>query len=149
MTASGFSAPHDPHRARRTERVQVVAAVVHDGDRVLLAQRPPGGPHGLLWEFPGGKVEPGESPEHALVREIREELGVVVTAEEGIAVETHDYPGGPEVEIHFMRCTLASRDFRLAPEVPAVRWVRPADADPASVVAADRPLLAQLAARRR
>ena len=60
---------------RATKRVRVVAAVVWDGPRLLMTQRPPGGPLGLQWEFPGGKLEEGESPEAALVRELREELG--------------------------------------------------------------------------
>lgn len=144
MEASGYPPSHDAYHTQRVGRVQVVAAVVQDGDRVLLAQRPPGGPHGLLWEFPGGKVEAGESAEHALVREIHEELGVTVVTHEMMAVETHDYPHGPEVEIHFLRCHLASHEFRLAPEVHAVRWARPADVDPASVLAADRAFLAKL-----
>jgi 8-oxo-dGTP diphosphatase len=124
----------------------VAAAVILEGDRVLLAQRAPGGSHGLLWEFPGGKIEVGESAEHALTREIQEELGVAVVPREVLAVETHDYPSGPEVEIHFIRCQLASQEFRLAPEVHAVRWVRPLEVDPASVVAADRGVLDKLRA---
>jgi len=54
--------------------VKVVAAIVIQNDQVLLARRPPEKHHGLLWEFPGGKVEAGESPEAALIRELREEL---------------------------------------------------------------------------
>jgi 8-oxo-dGTP diphosphatase len=147
MEASGYPAPHDSLHGRRVGLVQVAAAVVEEGGRVLLAQRPPGGPHGLLWEFPGGKIEPGESAEHALVREIQEELGVTVAPREVLAVETHDYPHGPEVEIQFLRCHLVTREVRLAPEVHAVRWVVPAEVDPASMLAADRPFLAKLAAR--
>lgn len=54
--------------------VKVVAAIVIQDDQVFLARRPPEKHHGLLWEFPGGKVEAGESPEAALIRELREEL---------------------------------------------------------------------------
>lgn len=54
--------------------IKVVAAIIIQNDQVLLARRPPEKHHGLLWEFPGGKVETGESPEAALVRELREEL---------------------------------------------------------------------------
>lgn len=57
----------------------VVAGALIDGDgRVLLAQRPAGKQHGGLWEFPGGKVEPGEAPEEALARELAEEIGIMV-----------------------------------------------------------------------
>lgn len=57
-------------------KVRVVGAVAQRGERVFLARRPPGGRHGGLWEFPGGKVEPGESDAQALARELREELDV-------------------------------------------------------------------------
>jgi len=147
MAASGYPPYHDGHPGRRIGRVQVAAAVVWEGDHVLLAQRSPGIPNPLLWEFPGGRIEPGESAEHALAREIHEELGVALTPRELLAVEIHDYPHGPEVEIHFLHCLLADRQFRLAPEVQAVRWVRPAEVDPATVVAGDRAFLAKLVDR--
>lgn len=71
----------------------VVAAAIVDRDgRVLVQQRPPGTSMAGLWEFPGGKVEPGESPEAALVRELHEELGIVVTLA--------DMPGGLFVTTH-------------------------------------------------
>ena len=66
-----FPSAHHHHEAARVQRVRVAAAVVRDGANVLLTQRPPGGPLGLHWEFPGGKIEEGESPEHALIREIQ------------------------------------------------------------------------------
>lgn len=59
--------------------IRVVAGIIESEGRVLLARRPEGKSHGLLWEFPGGKVEPDESPTHALVRELEEELGLAAT----------------------------------------------------------------------
>ncbi len=77
----------------RPAPLAVVAAVLRDGQgRVLLAQRLPGGPHGGLWEFPGGKVEPGETPEAALARELVEELGIEVAVGEEILAVDHAYP---------------------------------------------------------
>jgi 8-oxo-dGTP diphosphatase len=71
----------------------VVAAVIRGDDgRILLARRLPGGPHGGLWEFPGGKVEEGEEEREALAREIREELGVEIEVSEEIARVAHAYP---------------------------------------------------------
>ena len=70
--------------------VKVVAAIVIQNDQVLLARRPPGTHHGLLWEFPGGKVESGESPEAALIRELREELNWDVEVGELFDVFTYD-----------------------------------------------------------
>lgn len=137
------------HRLRPLHRIEVAAAVVWDGDRVLLTQRPPGGPHGLMWEFPGGKIEAGETPEHALAREILEELGAAVVPLEVLAVETHDYARGPHVEIYFVHCELAGEVLRPSPEIHAVQWARPHEVDPATVLAADRMFLARLVHLRR
>ncbi len=90
---------HHPPDPGSSHRIKVVAAVVAREGRLLLTRRPPGGPLGLHWEFPGGKVEEGESPEHALAREIHEELGVHARPLDVIEVDTHDYPHGLGVEI--------------------------------------------------
>ena len=128
--------------------LRVTAAVIEEVGLVFVARRGPGRNLPGKWEFPGGKIEAGESPEHALARELAEELGVVARPLEVMAVETHDYPHGLEVEIHFLHCELVTRDIRLAPEVHAVRWVRPAEVDLVSMVAADRSFLQSLVARR-
>jgi len=125
-------------------RLRVAAAGVWRDGRVLMTRRPAGGPFGLLWEFPGGKLEPGESPEQALVRELREELGVGATPLGTLAVERHDYAQGPSVELHFLRCELDSLDFRPNAEVAETRWVLPAEVNPAEVLEADRGFLARL-----
>lgn len=139
---------HHPPATALGLRVRVAAAVVWRGGEILMTQRPPGGPLGLLWEFPGGKIEAGETPEHALVREIREELGVGATPREVLAVDTHDYPHGLEVELVFMRCDLDATTFTPSAAVHAVRWVAPAIIDLDTVLAADRELLKGLAGRR-
>ena len=129
----------------RARRITVAAAVVWRDGRVLLTRRPPGGPLGLKWEFPGGKLEPGETVEQALVRELREELGVGSVPRGTLAVETHEYAHGVSVELHFVACELDSPDFRPSPEVHEVRWNRPSEVDPAEVLDADRGFLAVLA----
>jgi len=85
--------------------VRVIAAVVRDGDRLLVCQRPAHKRHGGLWEFPGGKCEDGESDHHAITRELAEELGVEVV-EVGDALFSSSDPDSPflivfmPVEIH-------------------------------------------------
>ena len=124
--------------------IQVAAAVVWRDGCVLLTRRPPGGPFGLKWEFPGGKLEPGETAEQALVRELREELGVGSVPRGTLAVETYQYAHGLSVELHFVRCELDSLDFTPSPEVHEVRWNRPSEVDPAELLDADRGFLAAL-----
>lgn len=128
------------------KRIQVVAAVVWDGPLLLMTQRPPGGPLGLQWEFPGGKREPGESPESALEREIHEELGVRSTAHETLATHAHDYPHGVRVEIAFVRCTLESHAFRPSHAVHAFRWTLPVEVRVDEVLEGDRDFLRSLGA---
>ena len=84
--------------------LEVAAALIRDGERVLICRRPAHKARGLLWEFPGGKVEPGETAEEALRRECREELGVEVAIEGPCAEVTHRYP---DVWIH-LTCFWAS-----------------------------------------
>ena len=71
---------------------EVVAALIRDRDRFLICQRPAYKARGLLWEFVGGKVEPGESKEDALIRECREELAVTISVGEVFMEVDHDYP---------------------------------------------------------
>ena len=126
--------------------LRVAAAVLRRGGRVLLTRRPPGGPLGLNWEFPGGKIEPGETVEAALVREIREELGIVVRPLEVLEVVRHEYPHGLRVEVHFVRCECTTTAFEAGPGVHEVRWAARGEVDPNEVLAADRDFLARLPA---
>lgn len=71
---------------------EVVAALIQDTDRVLICQRPAHKARGMLWEFVGGKVEPGESPEEALIRECREELAITISVGDIFTEVTHTYP---------------------------------------------------------
>jgi len=124
--------------------VRVAAAVAWRDGRLLLTQRPSGGPLGLLWEFPGGKLESGESPQQALVREIREELGVEAQAREVIAVESHEYAHGLRVEISFIRCELDAQDLVAGPGVHDIRWWALDEIEPSRVLEGDRRFLAEL-----
>lgn len=103
--------------------ITVVAGLIREGDRILICQRPAGKARGLLWEFPGGKVEVGESKEAALIRECREELGVTLEVGKVYAELTYEYP---DVTV---RLTLF--EARIGEGVPRriehadVKWIKP------------------------
>lgn len=129
--------------ARAREIVQVVGAALVDGDRVLVAQRS-GGPYDGLWEFPGGKVEPGESQLAALGRECAEELGVVVEAGDFLGeVPLDGVVGGGPRGASTMRVWAARivSGEPVAHEHAALRWVAVDELDDVEWIAADRPLL--------
>jgi 8-oxo-dGTP diphosphatase len=83
--------------------LQVVAALLERAGKVLIAQRKAGQAHGLQWEFPGGKVEPGETPAAAVARELHEELGIENSVGGEIARYQYSYPGRPAIELIFIR----------------------------------------------
>ncbi|MGY2082689.1 (deoxy)nucleoside triphosphate pyrophosphohydrolase [Blastococcus sp. SYSU DS0539] len=128
---------------RANDVVQVVGAALVDGDRVLVAQRS-GGPFDGCWEFPGGKVEPGESELAALVRECAEELGVVVAPQAFLGevpldgVVAGGAPGASTMRVWWGR--LAS-GRPVAHEHAQLRWVGAGELDALDWIPADRPLL--------
>ncbi|MGH9632025.1 MAG: (deoxy)nucleoside triphosphate pyrophosphohydrolase, partial [Bryobacteraceae bacterium] len=85
--------------------IKVVAAVIERGGRVLVGQRKKTDTHGLKWEFPGGKVEPGESPRAGLVRELEEELGISAQISHEIIRYEHRYPKRATILLIFYRVT--------------------------------------------
>ena len=93
--------------------VQVVAAILQNDDgKILVGQRRPEQSHPLKWEFPGGKVEPGESPEQALARELEEELGIRGAAGEELTRYPYTYPGKDAIELIFFRVRTFSGEPR-------------------------------------
>lgn len=99
-----------------------MAAVIVDGESVLCAQRGPEGEQGGLWEFPGGKVEPGETPAAALAREIREELGCEIDVGAEVTTTTHAYRS-ITIALTTYYCRLVSGD-PTPHEHAAIRWER-------------------------
>ena len=108
-----------------SDRIRVVAGIVVEGDRVLIAQRPHPQSFALKWEFPGGKIEAGESTEEALDREFQEELGVGVESLGEYGVIRYRDPGGRDLEVRFLLARRTTGD-PMPLEVEAVSWM-PAD----------------------
>ena len=126
--------------------VLVAAAAIYDADgRILLAQRPPGKPMAGLWEFPGGKIDTGETPEKALVRELFEELGMIVEEKDlkPITFASYRYP-----DFHLLMPLFECRKWngKLEPlEGQAIKWVEPGALVEHPAPAADLPLFRVLA----
>ena len=149
MTTRNDSAASNrpPRRHERIRQIRVGAAVMlrasDDGPEILLAQRPPGEALAGFWEFPGGKLEAGETALHAVVREVREELGVDVEAIELMAEETHLYPHGLQVVLSFVRCTAPTGQLQSL-DGQAFRWVLLTEVNPDELLEADRPFIRRL-----
>ncbi len=119
----------------------VAAALLGDDGRILLQQRPPGGPMAGLWEFPGGKVEEGEVPEHALARELREELGIAVPLE---ALEAACFASAPLGDKHLILLLYLCRAWAGDPKplhATALKWTRPSEMRSLPMPPADLPLI--------
>ena len=124
---------------------EVVAALIWDSDRFLACQRPAHKARGLLWEFVGGKVEPGETKEEALIRECREELAVTVSVGEVFMEVTHQYP---DLTVH-----LTLYHAAIAAGVPQkiehndIRWITVEEIDRYPFCPADDVILERLKQR--
>lgn len=128
---------------RRQPHYIVTAAVIRDGGRVLIAQRPAHGLLGGLWEFPGGKLQPGEDLAGCLQREILEELGVPVTVGGQLGVYRHAYTHF-RVTLHAFECTLANGSQPQPLEHTRLEWVVPAGLADYPMGKIDRKIASQL-----
>jgi 8-oxo-dGTP diphosphatase len=122
----------------------VTAGILTDGDRVLVCQRRAGSRFALKWEFPGGKVEAGETPEACLRRELREELGIRVEVGPEVFRTEHSYPNGFAVRLLFFRIlqytgTPVNWDFE------RIEWARVSDLPGYDFLEADRELVDRMA----
>lgn len=122
----------------------VAAALVRDDGRVLVQQRPAGKQHGGLWEFPGGKVEPGEIPERALARELAEELGIGVDQADATPA---GFASRADGDRHLVLLLYLVRHWRGKPQpldAAALAWCSLAETERLAMPPADRALAAML-----
>jgi 8-oxo-dGTP diphosphatase len=124
-------------------QVEVSAALIFRGGKLLITQRHAGSHLGGLWEFPGGKREPGETFEQCLIREIREELGIEISVRELFEEISHDYPE-KSVHLKFFLCHLESGEPQTH-GCAAFRWIRRSELGDYEFPAADARLLVKLA----
>ena len=129
--------------------ILVAAGILIEGGKVLLTQRKRGSHLADLWEFPGGKCEPGEDPKDALVRELREELGIEVAVGDAVCVTFHRYEeAGKAVLLLFYE--VARKPGSPEPcalDVAALRWSTAESLDPRAFPPADVEVLAKVRAR--
>jgi mutator protein MutT len=123
--------------------IVVSAALIEDHGRYFVTRRPKGTHLEGLWEFPGGKCEPGESLEQCLQRELKEELGAEASIGEEVFAVTHDY-ADLSVEMHFFSCMLLNSPVPLLGQ--EMRWVAREDLRSLKFPAADDDLIAWLCA---
>jgi len=124
---------------------EVVAALVWQGERFMACQRPAHKARGLLWEFVGGKVEPGETKEEALVRECREELDVNVAVRDVFMEVTHEYPD-MTVHLTLFNAEIAEGTPKML-EHNDIRWITREEIDTLSFCPADVEILEELKKR--
>lgn len=121
---------------------EVVAALIWDGDQFMACQRPAHKARGLLWEFVGGKVEPGETKEQALIRECREELAVTVTVGDVFMDVIHEYPD-LTVHLTLFHAAIAEGEPQKL-EHNDIRWITTDEIDQYEFCPADEVILDRL-----
>ncbi|MBI2377526.1 MAG: (deoxy)nucleoside triphosphate pyrophosphohydrolase [Deltaproteobacteria bacterium] len=118
--------------------IRVVAAQIERDGRYFITQRPPSSSLPLLWEFPGGRVEDGESDEEALRRELFEEMGVEIDIEGSSVAVTHTYPAY-DIDFRVYRCRIRTPDEKISKTgIHDFRWVKPEELDEYEFPGADQ-----------
>ena len=121
---------------------EVVAALIWNNDKFMICQRPAHKARGLLWEFVGGKVEPGETKEEALIRECREELAVTLTVNNVFMDVIHEYPD-LTVHLSLFNAVIAEGE-PLKLEHEDIQWIAPSEISNYEFCPADKEILARI-----
>lgn len=132
---------YDQKKEFHRKRIEVVAAIIHQGEKIFATQRG----YGEFkdgWEFPGGKMEPGETPQEALIREIREELDTEISVGKLVDTVEYDYPQF-HLTMHCFLCTVQSGNLVLK-EHEAARWLTKESLDTVEWLPADLGLIEKL-----
>ena len=124
---------------------EVVAALIRDGGKFMICRRPPHKARGLLWEFVGGKVEPGETRQEALIRECREELDVKLTVGALFMDVIHEYPD-LTVHLWLYNAEISEGEPKKLEHVD-IRWIRPEEIGNYDFCPADEELLREIKRR--
>lgn len=122
--------------------IEVACALIKRGDEFLITRRSEEMTHPLEWEFPGGKLHPGESPERGLIREIMEELNVKIKVEQLLPTVIHDY-GVQRIKLIPFICSIVSGDIEPT-EHKEIRWIRKSELTKHSMLAADLVIVERL-----
>ncbi|MBI3004891.1 MAG: (deoxy)nucleoside triphosphate pyrophosphohydrolase [Ignavibacteriales bacterium] len=123
----------------------VAVAILQKNGKILVCQRKKGSRYGLKWEFPGGKVENGETVKDCLIRELREELSIVVGGVERTEIESYHYEDGGRFEVHY--CFVRDFEGELQNNVfEDVRWVTPQELQKFDNLEGNWPIIKKLAA---
>ena len=128
-------------RYTNMKQIEVVAAIIRRGDKIFATQRGYG-EWKDWWEFPGGKMETGETPEEALVREIREELSAEISVDEYLCTVEYDYPGF-HLTMHCYLCSLVTEALHLN-EHEAAKWLEKDELDSVKWLPADFEVLEEV-----
>ncbi len=127
--------------------IEVVAALIWDGDKFMICQRPANKARGLLWEFVGGKVEHGETKEAALKRECLEELAINIEVIDEFMTVTHEYP---DITVHLTLFNATVKEGTpIMIEHNDLKWIAPSEISNYDFCPADKEILAQIIARKK
>ena len=127
------------------DTTEVVAALIWQGDKFMICQRPAHKARGLLWEFVGGKVEPGETKEQALIRECREELAITLSVGDVFMDVTHEYPD-LTVHLTLFNATIADGEPQKL-EHNDIQWIKTSEISNYEFCPADEEILKEITRR--